>query len=628
MAEPTRSIVSFDSGNLVDRLVRAAERLGLGPVDEREIEHLVRVVTRCSALLEDVYTNDRLQAILVEDPRRLTRLITAPWLPPPEPGGLPPTLARLRRLPGQAREVGDQALFDLAISGRDAVRGISLEALGPRAYRLAADLLELLAADARLREHFRGSRTGGQPARVEDEVDFLRRCSDRFNLYARVLRVAGETDDTAEDRSRPTVLVPARTGALPAPVETVAEPGGPGPVGDDVEPAPEQQPLVAGGPVFGNGAGEDEQRLIAAYERLLLFASLDLEAIRAELEAIVVDQQEAVGTLLDDFSLFAVGTQHLSRPASYFLIGPTGVGKNYLVETLCRIFERHWGISVPLLTIEGPNYTYPSDINELRGATRGFIRSDEPGLLSEFHKEAVQAPLSVILVDEVEKAHPQLRKFFLSILDRGTTTDAQGQELDFSGSLIFFTSNIGYGDRRPDQKPIGFGGEEAATAAYSSELTQALKRTLSPEFINRVKLVRFRHLPRESAARIVMLEFEKIAARYRRLHGIELTLTEAGREALLDEGYSLEYGARHIASVLHRTCNVEIGKMLRRDEGGRSRDPRPLLDLVRDYRAGQRPLEIEELERRIVDEARARVPYRRIVVDAEGGVIVYRTEED
>ncbi|GAB4222916.1 MAG: hypothetical protein Kow0062_21890 [Acidobacteriota bacterium] len=624
MAEPTRSIVSFDSKDLVDRLVRAAERLGLGPVDSREIEHLVRVVTRCSALLEDVYTNDRLQAILVEDPRRLTRLITAPWLPPPEPGDMPPTLARLRRLPGQAREVGDQALFDLAISGREAVRGISLEALGPRAYRLAADLLELLAADARLREHFRGSRAGGQPARIEDEVDFLRRCSDRFSLYARVLRVAGEGGDDESGEERATVLVPASAGAAaPVPVQDAAASTA-APVEAD-EP-PDEGPAAVPERLFGAG-GDDEQRLVAAYERLLLFASLDLESIRGELEAIVVDQQEAVGTLLDDFALFAVGTQHLSRPASYFLIGPTGVGKNYLVETLVRVFERHWGIRVPLLTIEGPNYTYPSDINELRGATRGFIRSDEPGLLSEFHKEAAQAPLSVILVDEVEKAHPQLRKFFLSILDRGTTTDAHGQELDFSGSLIFFTSNIGYEERRPDQKPIGFGGAEAATAAYNAELTQALKRTLSPEFINRVKLVRFRHLPRESAARIVMLEFEKIAARYRRLHGIELVLTDAGRDALLDRGYSLEYGARHIASVLHRTCNVEIGKMLRRDEGERVRDPRPLLDLVRDYRAGQRPLEMDELERRIVDEARARVPYRKIIVDAEGGEIVYRTED-
>ncbi len=615
MAEPTRSIVSFDSKDLIDRLVRAAERLGLGPVERREIEHLVRVVTRCSALLEDVYTNERLQAILVEDPRRLTRLLTAPWLPPFEPGTVPPTLARLRRLPGQAREVGDQALFDLAISGRDAVRGISLEALGPRAYRLAADLLELLAADARLREHFRGSRTAGRPARIEDEVDFLRRCSDRFSLYARVLRTAGETSDGSDETARSTLLVPApSSGAAPVPARPVAEEAAVG--GPD---APEVEPEPAAAPAGLFGGAEDEQRLIAAYERLLLFASLDLKTIRKELEATVVDQQEAVATLLDDFALFAVGTQHLSRPASYFLVGPTGVGKNYLVETLCRVFEKHWGIRIPLLTIEGPNYTYPSDINELRGATRGFIRSDEPGLLSEFHKEASQTPLSVILVDEVEKAHPQLRKFFLSILDRGTTTDAHGQELDFSGSLIFFTSNIGHADRRPDQKPIGFGGDEAARDVYHAELSQALKRTLSPEFINRVKLVRFRHLPRESADRILRLEFEKIAARYRRLHGIEIVLTTAGREALLDQGYSLEYGARHIASVLHRTCNVEIGKMLRRDEGGQARDPRPLLDLVRDYRAGQRPLEMAELERRIVDQARARVPYRRIVVDAEGG---------
>ncbi|NJN64452.1 MAG: ATP-dependent Clp protease ATP-binding subunit, partial [Acidobacteria bacterium] len=377
---------------------------------------------------------------------------------------------------------------------------------------------------------------------------------------------------------------------------------------------------------FARGAGLDREHVFAAYERLLLFASLDLESMRRELEAEIIDQPEAVLTLIDDFSLFAVGTQHLTRPASYFLVGPTGVGKNFLVESLARVFERQWGVAVPLLTIEGPNYTYPSDINELRGATRGFIRSDEAGLLTEFHKKVKEAPVSIILVDEVEKAHPQLRRYFLSILDRGVTTDAHGNELSFAGTLIFFTSNIGYRERRSHQMPIGFAGEAEAEATYLSELSHSLKRTLSPEFINRVKIVRFRHLPRESARRILDLEFSRIAGRYRELHGIEVALTDAGREVLLDEGYSHEYGARHLAAVLQRSCNVEIGKMIRRDENRSARDPKQLLALLREARGGKRVVDLDALERQIVEEARAQVPYARIVVDAEDGHIVYRTE--
>ncbi len=629
MTTSLSTIVPFDPEHLILRLREAAERLGTLPVEEREMEHLVHVVTRCSAILGNVYTDERLQAILVEDPRRLTRLVTAPWSPLVQRDAIPQALALIRRLPGEVREVGDQALFDIAISGLGQVRGIALEDLGPKAYRLAADVLESLAADARLREHFQAGQSLGPTGNIEDEVGFLRRCCDRFSLYARMLRAAGDLGaadrHAAESSARVVVAAPpalhTSTAVVPA-GERALQPLAPPPLRER-ESGPEPLPVSR---LFGATGSTDRAPIFAAYERLLLFASLDLEAMRRELEAAVVDQPEAVATLVDDFALFAVGTQHLTRPASYFFVGPTGVGKNYLVESLCRVFERQWGAEVPMLVIEGPNYTYASDINELRGATRGFIRSDESGLLTDFHRKAKDAPVSVILVDEVEKAHPQLRRFFLSILDRGTTTDAHGAELCFAGTLIFFTSNVGYRERRANQGPIGFGGEAEAEAAYGAELSQALKRALSPEFINRVKLVRFRHLPRESARRILDLEFARIADRYRDVHGIDVTLTAAGRECLLDEGYSHEYGARHLAAVLQRTCNVEIGKMIRRDESREPRDPKALLALLRDFRAGQQPLALDELEKRILDEARARVPYTRIVVDARDGRIVYRTE--
>lgn len=341
----------------------------------------------------------------------------------------------------------------------------------------------------------------------------------------------------------------------------------------------------------------------------------------------VVDQPEAVDALVDDFALHAVGTQNLARPGSYFLVGPTGVGKNHLVESLVKLLERQWSIEVPVLTIEGPNYTYASDINELRGATRGFIRSDEPGLLTEFHARSSDAPLSIILVDEVEKAHAQLRRFFLSIMDRGVTTDSQGNELSFAGTLIFFTSNIGYREASAAGRPIGFGGEESEDAAETSELSRSIRRILSPEFLNRVKLLRFRHLPRHSAARILELELERIAVRYRNLHGIDVVLSAAGREALLNEGYSREFGARHLAAVLHRICNVGVGKMLRADEEAGTRDASGLLARVREMRESGVDVDLGELDAEILDQARARVPYSRVIVDVENdgsGRIVYR----
>ncbi|MBP7148854.1 MAG: ATP-dependent Clp protease ATP-binding subunit [Acidobacteria bacterium] len=605
------SIVVVDSQTLAGRLLETASRLGAGPMDPAELEHLVEVVTHCSALLRDVYTEQRLGAILSGN---LLRLPDWPPLVAPLTEGDDDlaVLGRLRGLPEEVREVGDKALFDVALTGLDQVHGVPLLELGPRAYRIAAEVLAQMADDARLRGHFVHNRLGRQSG-LEDEVKFLRRCSERFDLYSRLLRQAGEDAGQAAARER--------ASAATAPIELRGRPEPPLP-----PPPPKRAPRPAAAPESAAPGSATTQKL-AAYERLLLFAGLDLDRLRADLEALVVDQQEAIATLCDDLALFAVGTQGLLRPASYFLVGPTGVGKNYLVEMLVENLRRQWQVEVPLLTIEGPNYTYPSDINELRGATRGFIRSDEPGLLTEFHARAENSPLSMILVDEVEKAHPQLRRFFLGILDRGTTTDAHGNELGFAGCLIFFTSNIGHEEGSEGAHPIGFGGLEIAEAAYRSELSRSLRRSLSPEFINRTKIVRFRHLPRSSAERIVGLEFDKIAARYREMHGLELELTPAARDLLLELGYSYEYGARHVAAVLHRTCNVEIGKMIRRDEGRPERHLGELLALLRGARASGAELEPAELERRVLEEARARVVYRRIVVDAEDGKLVYRREE-
>ena len=615
MGKSLSPIVPLDSVALARELAKVGQELGRGPVSQREIEHLLSVLFRCSAWLGDVYTTERLAAILAEDSGKLFEVLARQWFAASLADDLRDPLRRLRQLPEGVRQVADQALFDLSFSSRRSVYGVGLTDLGPRAYRLAADLLRRLAEDAR--QHPSPEVASGPPLEsMESDAAFFQSCAKRFGLYAKMLRALANPE--VDLGLQPTVPNPVR--ALPA----IAEP-------EDLKPPPTagfDDPLLAMGYQAGDEAGPEEvARTLTSLERLLLFASLDLERVREDLQRVVVDQDDAIATLCDDLALMAVGTQRVNKPMGYFLIGPTGVGKNYMVETLVEVFQRQWDVEVPLLTIEGPNYTYPSDINELRGATRGFIRSDEPGLLSEFHKRAVAAPLSVILVDEVEKAHPQLRRFFLSILDRGTVTDAQGQELAFDGVLIFFTSNIGYRERSPLTQPIGFGGSEEAESAYNAELSQSLKRTLSPEFLNRVRLVRFHHLPRSSAERIARLEFERIARRYTALHDLSLELTPAGLELLVDRGYSLEYGARRLAAVIQRSCNIEVGKMIRRDEQQLTRrDPAELLERVRRAREEEDSLALEQLGREVLEATRARVAYSKIVIDAEDGEFVYRRE--
>jgi ATP-dependent Clp protease ATP-binding subunit ClpA len=365
--------------------------------------------------------------------------------------------------------------------------------------------------------------------------------------------------------------------------------------------------------------------LLSLYERLVLFANLDVPALRDELNRVVVDQEEAVDALCDELSLYATGTQSLSRPASFFLVGPTGVGKNHLVECFAAALERRWSIEIPVLLLEGPQYTYPSDINELKGAARGFIRSDEEGILTEFYGRASGAPLSIILVDEVEKAHPQFRKFFLGLMDRATTMDNRGDTLHFVNTIIFYTSNVGYSRLQSSTAPIGFADAAAREEFRYREVAQDLKRALTPEFVNRVSVIRFRPLTPASIERIFDLELEKVASRYREVQGIALEVAPRAREEIIRRGHSPEFGARPLARLINQVCNVEVSKRLKRDERRDERGTRDLLSYLREVREGSRPLDPSAVGR-VLDEARAHVDYRTLVIDFDGADFTYASE--
>jgi ATP-dependent Clp protease ATP-binding subunit ClpA len=365
--------------------------------------------------------------------------------------------------------------------------------------------------------------------------------------------------------------------------------------------------------------------LISSYERIVLFASLDIERLHRRLNEVVVDQPEAVEALCDEFALYATGTHSLIKPPSYFFVGPTGVGKNYLIETLVRLLGEATGVEIPLLTIDGPNYTDPSDINELRGSTRGFIRSDEEGVLAEFHERSSQGPLSVILVDEVEKAHPHLRKFFLSLMDRGTVTDNRGRSLFFANSVLVFTSNLGFSESISRGTPIGYRGDELRGDFEESEVNRALRQALSAEFVNRLRIIRFQHLTRASIERIFDLEFDNVRRRFLEVHGLELAVTPEAKDEILARGYSYDYGARHLGAFINRVANVEVSKRVKRDDAGSGRPDGEILDYLRQIRRKERAFDPRAVRARVLGAARVRVPYSAMTIDFEGGEFTYRT---
>jgi len=592
-------------------------------IDELELQHLVRVITECSRLLNDVYSDDRIARIMLPEKELLSNLVER--LVSRSAGADDGALFLVRRLPDEVRVVGDKALFDLGLLGRRSVKGVDLEELGARAYRMAGEALELLAHDDRLRRFFKENRLLMLP--LEEEVVFLRQCSDKFSIYAELLKNTHGFREGAAGRSFEELATSVPLMAAVA--EVLSE------TGEAVHPP--EEPAADGAAYLDAARGEsaDEillsrEQLISAYERTLLFSALDLSELKSALNATVIDQPQAVQSLSDEFSLFAAGTRDLRKPSAYFLVGPTGVGKNHLVECLRRVLEGIWAIDVPMLTIEGPNYTYPSDINELRGATRGFIRSDEEGLMTAFHEKSSRAPLSLILVDEVEKAHPQLLTFFLSILDRGTTTDNRGNLLNFSNCMLFFTSNLGYSDAQQRTAPIGYMDEGTRSEAADQDIRRDLRRKLKPEFVNRVRLIHFNRLTHSSAERILDLELRRIARRYAEMHQLRIELEAPARDELVARGFSPTFGARHLTATLESVCNVEIAKKIRRDDRSRAGDRHALVAWLREMREGKRAFDAEQVKTRVVELARARLDYdklRIVFVDGKFDFVACRTED-
>lgn len=615
-------------------------------IDQIELDHLVDVVTNHALLLNDLYAQHRLDQILGSDPVSIMQGLAE--LDRQEEEDLEgETLSLLRRIPDDVRVVGDKCLYDVGLFGRQEYQGLDLKALGIRCYSLSSEILEYLAEDRRLREYFRRNQLGPMP--IEEEVIFLRQCGDRFLTYADLLRSLHLFDPETASLGSTTLSPERTTPPVASPPSTPTRPNGSGRsrrASSDAGAATKEPP-VRRRRFTKAGAAERAERkaagrsrrpglpgverlprrdLLSLYERLVLFANLEVPELQEDLNRVVVDQSDAVGALADELSLYATGTQALSRPASFFLVGPTGVGKNYLVESFVRLLEARWEIQVPHLLIEGPQYTYPSDINELKGATRGFIRSDEEGILTEFYKRASEAPLSVILVDEVEKAHPQLRKFFLGLMDRGSTMDNRGTTLHFVNTIFFYTSNIGYSRLQTSTAPIGFADTATREEFKYREVVNDLKKTLSPEFVNRTSIIRFHPLTMSSVERIFDLEFAKVASRYRDVQGIRLTVSARAREELIRRGYNPEFGARPLGRLINRVCNVEVSKRLKRDEMRSPEETGDLLGYLREVRDGKRALDPSAVDQ-ILDQTRAQVPYDALVIEWKKGEFVYEAQE-
>jgi ATP-dependent Clp protease ATP-binding subunit ClpC len=247
------------------------------------------------------------------------------------------------------------------------------------------------------------------------------------------------------------------------------------------------------------------------------------------------------------------GLAEPDRPLGSFLfLGPTGVGKTELVKALS---ERLFATEKSLVRIDMSEYREPHTVARLIGSPPGYVGYGDGGQLTE---PVRRRPYSVVLLDEIEKAHPEVWNVLLQVLDDGRLTDGEGRTVDFTNTVVVMTSNLGAGQAK---RPIGFAGGEADPAG--DRMIGAAKRAFLPEFLNRIdEVVVFEALTEDQVQEIGGLIVERIADRLREDRGVELEVAPELIARLAAEGFDAEFGARPLKRHVRRTLERELTRAI------------------------------------------------------------------
>ena len=262
----------------------------------------------------------------------------------------------------------------------------------------------------------------------------------------------------------------------------------------------------------------------------------------------VVGQEEAVAAVAKAIRRGRVGLKDPKRPIGSFLfLGPTGVGKTELSKALC---EAMFGTEHAMIRVDMSEYMEKHSVSRMIGSPPGYVGYDEGGQLSE---KVRRNPYSVILFDEIEKAHPDVFNILLQVLDDGHITDSQGRKVDFRNTVIIMTSNAG-AENIISPKRLGFGVTEDAQADYNfmkERVMDEVKRLFKPEFLNRIDdITVFHPLSRENIRAIAAIMVASIAKRTKEQMNIALTVDSSARDYLAEKGYDEKYGARPLRRTI------------------------------------------------------------------------------
>jgi ATP-dependent Clp protease ATP-binding subunit ClpC len=277
----------------------------------------------------------------------------------------------------------------------------------------------------------------------------------------------------------------------------------------------------------------------------------------------IVGQDEAIEIISKAVRRARAGLKDPKRPiGSFIFLGPTGVGKTELTKALAEFM---FGTEDALLQIDMSEFMERHTVSRLVGAPPGYVGYDDAGQLTEAIR---RRPYSIVVFDEVEKAHPEAHNMLLQIMEEGHLSDARGRKVDFRNAIVVMTSNVG-AEMIRKQTQLGFAlqrdekvEERLAYEEMRKKLTEALRKVFRPEFLNRVDAtVVFHALSKDQIAQIVELELAKVAKRLTE-HQIELRSTEVGRALLADMGFDAEMGARPLKRVIQNKVEDRLSDAL------------------------------------------------------------------
>ncbi len=285
-----------------------------------------------------------------------------------------------------------------------------------------------------------------------------------------------------------------------------------------------------------------------------------LKGLGDALRKSVVGQDDAIGKLVRAIQRSRVGLKDPRRPIGTFMfVGPTGVGKTYLTK---RLAEEMFGTADAIIRIDMSEYMEKHTVSRMVGAPPGYVGYEEGGQLTE---KVRRKPYSIVLLDEIEKAHPDVFNILLQVMDEGRLTDGNGVSVDFKNTLIIMTSNSGTRQIREFGRGIGFDHNDdiAKNNELSREIVRkALKKQFAPEFLNRVdNIIYFDQLSEESIRKIVDIELKPLEQRINEM-GLHLEVTEAARKLLGEKGYDVQFGARPLKRAMQNLLEDPLCEVL------------------------------------------------------------------